>query len=296
MALNLTATLDQLVATTTNWTTVMTDWTTASDDMQTIATWVDDSNGQYVFACDDADPTAASDTPETFTGMGNYLLVNNKKGTILVRQKPEAAFVASMIASINWAAPNARINFAFKQTTGFAASVTDAESAFNLIANGYNFYGHYSAAASSEDWFYPGQISGLGTPQHPNGTFPGIAQYVDAIWFDNALQLALSDLMASVTNLPQTEAGFSAVKAIESGVVKQGLLNGVIVPGVVLTPSEVIAVNQKAGVAIDTTLSSQGWYLQVLPGATRNSAPICNVFYTDGGQIVQLNVTTIDVQ
>jgi hypothetical protein len=59
-------------------------------------------------------------------------------------------------------------------------------------------------------------------------------------------------------------------------------------------------VDTAAGLIIDPTLATIGYYLQVLPATStqRNNrqSPTCTLWYMDGGSVNQLNLASIDIQ
>ena len=297
MSVDVATTMSALLALTTNFVSVIPAWSVTADDMEALATWVAGTNDQYVMWIPDSDTTAASDSPSVFTGFGNWCLSNPCNGTAIVRTFGEAGFGAGMIASINWAAPNGRINFSFKASSVLTPSTTDGTSSENLEANGYNFYGIFGNGATNTPWFYPGQIAKfpiVDTPVLPNAPFGGIAQYVDAIWLDSNFTANIADLFSNVDNVPDGPAGYAMIKLALKSTIDQALLNGVIVPNTPLTGPQIVAVNTAAGLAIDKTLATKGWYLQVIKGAP--GSPIGTFWYTDGGAVNAINLVTADLQ
>jgi hypothetical protein len=59
-------------------------------------------------------------------------------------------------------------------------------------------------------------------------------------------------------------------------------------------------VNAAAGLAIDTVLSSQGWYLQILDATPQvreaRGTPPCTFWYMDGGSVQNINLASVEVQ
>ena len=75
---------------------------------------------------------------------------------------------------------------------------------------------------------------------------------------------------------------------------------GAWVSGVTLSGSQIAAVNAQAGANIAGTLQNQGWYLNVSdPGATASASrlsPNITFFYTDGGNVNQIVVNSVDLE
>lgn len=280
-----------VVNATVNWACFTTAFEPLIADKEAFATWTSGTGGQFVYVPYDTDITATQN-PNTFTGLGKRLVQNSISGVAPVYQDPLlAAFVLGVAASVDFTRPAGRVSWAFKSGTGMAPSVTDATSAANLLANGYNYYGAYATAAQQFNIFYNGQIS---------GAYKWIDSYVDAIWLNNALQLALMVLFTNTNSIPYNNEGYALIKAACQDVIGQAVQAGVISPGVPLSAAQAAEVNAAAGLPIDKTLANAGWYLQVLPATAQargnRATPPCTLWYMDGGSVTKLNLASIDVQ
>ena len=274
-----------------NWATFGTCFEPVASDKAAFATWTSGTGGQFAYVCYDSDATIVTSSPSA-TCIGQYTKTNSLNGTIPVYQDPlAAAFAMGAFASVNFNQTNGRISLAFKSGSGITPAVTDPTSAANALANEYNFYGAYATANQGFNVFYNGQIS---------GTFNWADSYVNAIWLNSALQLALMTMFTSTPAVPYNNAGYAMIEAACNGVIAQALNAGVINIGVPLTSTQIAQVNSAAGVAIDQVLATRGYYLQVLPasGTSRNNrtTPPCTLWYMDGGSVNQLNLASIDIQ
>jgi hypothetical protein len=161
----------------------------------------------------------------------------------------------------------------------------------NLIANGYNMYGVWGTANDLFTFFSPGQIS---------GAFDWIDSYVNQIWLNNQFQLAGMDLMTNAKHLPYNGAGREQIRAAFLDPIRQAVNFGAIEPGIVLSTSQAAQVNSSAGLAIDTTLTNQGWYLQVLDATPQvrvvRGPPPANFWYMDGQSVQKISLASILVQ
>lgn len=295
--------MDAVVATTTNWATFFTgfDPDTAGNNVNKLAfsAWANGKNNRYAYVCWDADDSPATSVPAT-ASLG-YLIGpsgNNYSGTILlgsdnfnIVDATYAAFVCGAAASIDFTETNGRITFAFKSQAGLAATCTDAASAQNLLANGYNFYGAYATANQTFTWLYNGSVS---------GKFLWADSFINQIWLNNQLQLSIMVLYQNTKSIPYNTAGYAMIEAACLDVINQGLLFGAFRPGVTLSASQIAEVNTAAGLNIATTLQQQGWYLQVLDAnpqvrAARGSPP-CTFWYMDGQSVQQISLASINVQ
>ena len=292
--------MNQLLTYTQNWVDFATTFLPSPTDMEAFATWTAGTQGRYMYVAWDNDATAA-ENPGTFAGFGKWLQTNKPSGTAAVwaGAAPDvtdgpllAAFVLGVTASINFNSKNGRISYAFKGNDLLTPKVTDETTAANLLANGYSFYGEYATANSTFLFFNNGQIS---------GDYLWIDAYVDAIWLNNALQLALMTLFGNVNELPYNSEGYAMVEAAAQGPINQGLNNGVIRTGIALSQAQIAEANSQAGADISSPLQNNGYYFQVVPvtdpvvRAARTS-PSCSLWYTDGGSIQQLTLTSIDIQ
>jgi hypothetical protein len=298
--------MDGVVANTTDWATFMTafdpDEVGVNANKLAFAAWASAQNARYGYVCWDVDTSPATTVPAT-TSLG-YLIgknVNNYSGTCLLAGDGKtgsaaasasyAAFVCGSAASIDFTQLNGRITFAFKSQAGLQATCTDASSAQNLIANGYNFYGAYATANDEFVWLYNGSVS---------GKFLWLDSFINQIWLNNQLQLAIMVLFQNTPSIPYNKQGYRLIEAACLDPIQQGLNFGAFRTGVTLSQAQIAEVNNAAGVDIATTLNEQGWYLQVLDAdpqvrAARGSPPI-NFWYMDGQAVQKIVLASINVQ
>ena len=286
--------MDNLIQLTQDWATFMTifDPDASGNTVKlAFATWTNAQNKRFAYVVWDTDITPTKSADAT-TSLGNIIGVEGLNGTCCIfGDQTIAAFICGAAASIDFSAVNGRITFAFRGQDGLVADVTDAISANNLIANGYNFYGAYATAAQQFLEFQPGSVS---------GEFLWLDSYVDEIWLNSQLQLALMVLLQNTNSIPYNQAGYEMIKSACADPINAALNFGAIRTGVTLSASQIAAVNAAAGVTISDVLQSQGWYLQVVNAApltrqARKSPPI-NFFYMDGEAIQQIVLNSILIQ
>ena len=270
---------------------------------QEFAAWTNAQNGRYAYLCEDDDLTP-TESQDATTSLGQILKGINSSGTNLnwVPSVPglTAAFVGGYAASINYSATNGRATADYKSQTGFTPTVTSQTVQSNLIANGYNSY--VSAATGGASWqFYDnGSVS---------GPFTWLDTYLNQIWLNNQCQIALMQLLTTVGNVPYNPAGYGLIRSsLTAGAgavsvqlpppspVAAALNNGVIQPGVALSADQVLAVNTLAGQNIAGTIQTNGWAL-VIQAATAQvrqarGTPTIILFYTDGGSIQRINLSS----
>jgi hypothetical protein len=284
--------MDAIIALTQDWATFMTTWEPVKADKILFATWVNAQANRYAYVMWDTDITATQ-SGET-SSAGYEIKTANYSGIIPIYTPSDlnhAAFICGAIASLDFEQLNGRATMAFRSQTGLLAGVTDATIAANLLINGYNFYGSYSTANDSFTFFYNGQIS---------GPFLWADSYINQIWLNNAFQLALMSLLVAMKSISYNAQGYGLIQAACMDPIMAAVNFGAIRAGVTLSAAQVAEVNNAAGLAIDSVLSQQGWYLQVLDAtpivrAARGSPP-CTFWYMDGQSVQKINLASVEVQ
>jgi hypothetical protein len=289
--------MNSIIAQTTNFATFMHafDPDNGSGNAQKLAfaTWNGQQNNRYIYSCADTDvsPTVSASATSSL----GYLIAQAQISGTALHYDPQGvgldAFFCGSIASIDFTQKNGRITMAFKSQSGLSATVTDPTSAANLIANGYNFYGAYATANDEFIFYYPGSIS---------GSYKWADAYANQIWLNNAFQLALMELLTQMKSVPYNDDGYGLLRAACMDPINAGLNFGAFNAGVPLSSAQAAEVNNAAGMAIDKTLSSQGWYLQILPAAAQvrgnRTSPPMTFWYMDGGSVQNINLASVEVQ
>lgn len=284
-----TTAMDNVKLKTQNWSSFMTLWEPTIDEKTAFAEWVNAQNQRYAYVIWDTDAQAIVDGSTTCFG---YLAKTAKyDGVIPVYNTVKlAAFVLGAIASIDFSRINGRITMKFKHQSGFVPTVTDLQTASNLRANGYNFYGSWATANDDFNGFAEGSMP---------GKWEWIDPYVNQIYFNSQEQLALMTLFFGVNSVPYNEDGYSLIRAAMIDPIQQFKSFGGIRAGVSLSELQKAQVNQASGRDVGRLIEQQGWYLQILdPGAQargNRETPIINFWYTDGGSIHHADFSSIDI-
>ena len=284
--------MNALIQQTQNWASFTTAFTTVTSDKVLFAQWANSTNNRFGYMNGDTDITLT--TPSDTTSSAYLIQQAGYSGTVSIYEPSSlnhAVFAMGIVASVDYTETNGRATLAFKSQSGLTAGVTSGAIAAQLIANGCNFYGTYSTANDNFTFFYPGSIS---------GPYLWADSYFDQIWLKNGLQLALMTLLTSVKSIPYNTAGYTLIEAACADPINAALNAGVIRAGVPLSALQAAEVNNAAGINISNTLSTRGWYLQVLPAtaivrAARQSPPI-TFWYTDGQSIQQINLASLEIQ
>lgn len=279
---------------TQNWVSFMTVTEQPDATKTAFSAWNNGQNGRYLYLGVDSNVAALNSNATTTFGY-QVTQVLEYNGTMPIYDNSGqgllGAFVAGMIASVDYTQKDGAISYAYKGQTGLQPQITDATQAANLQANGYNFYGVYATAAQQFQFLQPGTVS---------GPFKWAAAYVDEIWLNNALQVAGLTLMSQLPKAPYNSGFYGQLTLTYDGVAQIAANAGVIETGISLNTSQIADVNAAAGVAIDSTLYQQGYYIQVKdPGAAVRAvagSPASTFWYTRGGSARTLNLSTTNVQ
>lgn len=289
--------MNALVSVTTNWAVFTTLFDPDGGSLpptqkEAFAAWKNTQNNRYGYVVWDTDTGPTVSAPD-MSSLGYILDNNGDSGSCVIYHTAShyiAGFICGAAASINFQQTNGRITFAYKQQPGLTADVTTATAAQNLLANGYNFYGAYGAANQNYVWFQNGSCT---------GPFLWFDSYINQIWLNNQLQLALLNLLENINSIPYNSAGNSLIQQAIAPVIAAGLNFGAFAPGSIST-AEQAEVNQQAGANIANTLQTQGWYFQILAAssavrAARGSPP-CNLWYLDRGSVQQISLSSVAVE
>jgi hypothetical protein len=290
------AAMAQIASVTQNWAAFMTTFEPITATMIEFAEWVQTTNDRFMYVgwYSDAAPLSGV-APTSFPGL---VVAANMDGVVPIYEPAtsagngrKAALVCGITASIDFEQTAGRVSYAYRGQAGLTADITDATQALNLELNESNFYGAY---ATANDRFVNLQ----------RGVMPGAWNFIDAyvnqIWLNAALQLAFMELLTSINSLPYNSTGYNLLRAAALDPIQAALNNGVIQPGITLSNSQRAQVNTAAGANIADALQSTGYYLQILDAdpvtrAARQSPPM-TLWYTDGGSIQNIELSSIDVQ
>ena len=284
----------QIVASTQNWATFLTVAEQTLSNKEAFAAWVQTTNQRYLYVCQDSDATPTT-SPNATGSFGNIVNAANDTGIMPVYDISGtgviAAFQTAIAASINFNQQNGRTTAAFRGQAGLAAQVTNETVYDNLVANGYNCYAAFATANQQFTQNQPGQIS---------GAFKWFDTYIDQIFLNSQFQLALMNLLASVPAVPYVTRGYNLIRNALLDPIRAGLNFGSIVSGVQLSSSQSAALNNATGdTGATATIQNTGWYLQILdPGAIvrgGRGSPTINFYYTDGGSVQQITMSSVDV-
>lgn len=220
-------------------------------------------------------------------------IVDNKLGGTLLMygDVTHGAFACGYPASLNFDELNGRTNFAFRSQSGLLPSVTDKDTADQLIALGFNFYGAYATANDRFIFANRGSIT---------GDYKWYDSFINQIYFNNQLQLALMTMLTNFKLIPYNDTGRAIHRAAVQDPIDQMVNYGGIQKGVNLSNQQKTQINTEAGFDAASQLQTKGWCLLI--GETtaqtrgnRGSMPL-KLWYTDGGSVQQVSLPSINVQ
>jgi hypothetical protein len=284
--------MNAILGKTQNWASFVTVFEPVTADKILFAAWVNSTHDRFAYiAWDSSLAPAAGADPTCF---GALVTAAEYDGVFPVFDPngDKAAFVAGTVASIDFAATNGRISFAFKRQAGLLPDVTDATVYANYLLNGYNVYARF---ATSNDTFTDLQ------PGSTPGQWRWFDSYVNNIWLNAALQLAYMNFLTSVNSVPYNQSGYNQLRVVASGPIEAALNAGVIQKGVALSASQRSTINTAVGATTAAqVVVTLGWFLDIkdadsIVRAARGSPPMV-LYYADGGSIQKIELSSTEVQ
>jgi hypothetical protein len=287
--------MDSVINQNQNWATFMTVWEALSADKEAFANWSNSVAPRYLYVCQDSDVGAL--TANNTTTFGNHLQTLQIVGTCPVYSNVGdstlAAFVCGYAASLNFTRLNGRSTLCFKMQSGLVPSVSTATNYSAVLSNGYNAYASFGSnnPANNENWFTPGSVS---------GEWLWADTYLNQIWLNANLQLAMVNLLISVGAIPYNSAGNGLINAAALDPINAAVNFGAIRAGINVSASQAAQIQYALGFNAAPTIAAQGFYLQILPAtaitrAARQSPPI-TLYYQDGEAVQQITLASIAIQ
>ncbi|WP_233867107.1 DUF3383 domain-containing protein [Paraburkholderia adhaesiva] len=282
--------LDDLITNVSqNWALFATTWEPPLADKLAFSQWANGTSYRFGYVGYDSDPGAK--VSGSTTCWGAVLKADALDGSVpLFGDATHAAFVLGFAASLDFDRLNGRTTLAFRNQGGLVPGVTNASDALALQANGYNFFGAWATATQSFNFAYPGSIS---------GQWAWLDSFLDQIWLNANLQLAMITLLMNVGSLPYNDAGYAMVEAACMDPIGNAVNFGAIRTGIELSDSEVSAIQNALGFDASPSIEAKGFYLQIAPATAAiraaRASPSMTLYYTDGGSIQTLTLASICV-
>lgn len=272
-----------------NWGTFTVVDTQTAAQLQEFAEWNAAQNKRYLMVAWDNDPQAITQGSETCFGA---ICKQFKYDAMPVYNTPAlAAFAMGIFASVDWNAYQGRVNPAFKSQSGLATTCNKLTTASVLLANGYSYYGAYAALGDGNtfNFLYNGQL--------PGSTYKWADSYINQVFLNSQLQLAIISMMTAERSIPYNQTGYSKIRAACLDPIYQAVFNGTIQIGVQLSSAQKSQVISAIGFDVSTELYTQGWYLYIgdATAQTRGNraSPPITFLYMDGGSVQQITLNSI---
>lgn len=277
---------------TQNWATFMTAWEVTGSEKEAFAQWSNSVQPRYLYVCQDSDPNVlVANATSTF---GDYLQTNELIGTCpIYGDYTHAAFVCGYAASLDFTRLNGRATLCFKSQSGLVPSVSNASQYAAVLSNGYNCYGAFGSnnPANNTNWFTPGSVS---------GSWLWADTYLNQIWLNANLQLAMVNLLTQVSAVPYNAQGNSLIYSAALDPINAAKNFGAIRAGLNVSAAQAAEIQYALGFNAAPTIASQGFYLQILEATAqtrvaRQSPPI-TLYYQDGEAVQQITLASIAIQ
>lgn len=277
---------------TQNWATFMTVWESSLAEKKAFADWSNSAAPRWLYVCQDTDVNVL--TANSSATFGNYLQSLDLVGTCpIYGDATLSAFVCGFAASLNFTRLNGRATLCFKEQSGLVPSVTNSTDYAAVLSNGYNCYGAFGSnnPANNANWFTPGSVS---------GDWLWADTYLNQIWLNANLQLAMVTLLQEVGAIPYNSQGNGLIYAAALDPINAALNFGAIRAGINVSASQAAQIQYALGFNAAPTIASQGFYLQILEAtavtrAARTSPPI-TLYYQDGEAVQQITLASIAIQ
>lgn len=294
------ACMSVIEAVTTNWVTfaaVGPDFAALTNDqVLAFSRWANSKGVRYLHIFSSIDPLLLGINDASIADLIRLEGLSSTAGTwgpgIFANRADQAtpilpAFLMGVAASIAYDRPDGAITTAFKSQPGIVPTCTDGTEALALEANVMNFYGRYGTSNDQFIQFYPGNMF---------GQYRFMDTYLNAVWFNNALQVANMAGLKAAKRVPYNDAGYTRVKAWLQDPINRARASGVIDIGITLSEAQRAELMRAAGLDIAPMLATAGVYVQVLDPAPAvrgvRGSPIVNVWYTYGGSIQRLVIAS----
>ncbi len=282
-----TSIMDLIITQNTNWALMSTAFEPNVNDKLLYSAWVSSKKGRYGYVPWDTSGTAISN-PDTTSFVYQANQASNAYVIPVYNDALHAAFILGVAASIDFTRTNGRTNFAFRMQSGLNPSANDLTTSTALEANGYNFIGSYGDSGNAFKFLFPGSVL---------GAYKFIDTFINQIYLNSSLQASLMILLTQSASVPYNAEARALITAACMDAINQAINFGIIRTGVTLSALQAAIVNDQANVDISSTLSTRGWYLQVLDATaavrTARTSPPINFWYMDGGSVQRINLASI---
>jgi len=274
-----------------DWALFTTAFDATTEQHLAFSSWVNSENFRFGYVAHALEDNAkVSGSTETLA----YQIVtaNDYANAVLVYgDELKAASVLGYAATLDFDRQEGRVPFKFRSVSGLSADVTNSADYDALIANGYNFYGAYTANNYSTTYWADGTIT---------GDFKWLDSFCFQIWLNANLAQDAIELFQSNRSIPYNARGKAIIEASFADTIAQGVLFGGIRTGVTLSSAQQSEITNAVGTDISASLLAKGYYLYIADSnATQRAertSPSMTFWYCDGGCVQKITLASIEVQ
>ena len=263
------------------------------DQKKVAANWATLRRSRFLMVIQDTSGAALSaNNPVSF---GAWLTETEQDGTLpYYGGIDKIAALCGGIAAINFKRTNGRRNIMFMRQEGLSADITSEPDYTALISNGYTFYAAFATANDRFIFQTNGAVA---------GKFRWADNYINQIYFNSKLQLALMTMLISYGSIPYNETGKAYLRAAVMDPIEEmtnfGGIRSLEDPGALSNQQKSI-INSQAGRDIIPDLLTKGWVIDIQTAdaqtrGNRGSMPF-TIWYTDGGSVQSVSLASVNVQ
>lgn len=206
-----------------------------TDEIVEAAEWNDTQNVRFMYSqrVTASDAVAVSAAVYETSGVGLTLAP-------LADEYPEMIPMI-VVASTNYLARNATLNFMFKTNFGLTPSVTTNADANTYDALRVNFYGQTQSAGTNLSFYQRGYLMGGSTDAKDMNT------YANEMWLKAAAQNQLITLLLALAKVSANRQGAAQINATLQSVIELALFNGTISIGKPFTNAQKLYITNATG-------------------------------------------------
>jgi hypothetical protein len=285
-ALDVADNMRSIRAVTENWATFTFLYSATDDEILDLSAWAGAQGVEYLFVVWSTDSNLKNQVDTTSIA---YKLKEANAGatTLIFGDQIYAAFIMGEAASIDWDRTQGAINFAFKSADSLAPTIDNATEATTLLGKHCNLYGTYATRNDEFVWLYDANMF---------GDYRYIDPFINAVWFNNSLQVAIMNGLEMSPRVPYNEDGYTLIRSWCQDPINRARKNGVIDPGVTLSEAQKAELIREAGLDITSNLQTDGYYLQVVDAGpqvrTTRDTPNVSLWYAYGGSVNRIEMAS----
>lgn len=274
-----------------NWAIFTTSFTPDEEQALAFSAWVNGQNYRFGYVPFTLEESALV-TGSTDTLAYKIIVTFDYSNVIPVYgDQSHAASVLGYSASLDFDRQEGRVPFKFRSLGGLLPEVTTSANYDALIANGYNFYGAYTANNYDTRYWADGTVT---------GDFKWFDSFCFQIWLNANLMQDAIELFQSNRSIPYNARGKAIIEASFADTLNQGITFGGIRTGVNLSSSQISEIQNAVGADISPSLIAKGYYLYIADATPtqrqERTSPSMTLWYCDGGCVQKITLASIEVQ